>query len=136
MFRHRTDEKAWLVQGKILPASENGCIPNAGLLSPYQTPILSSGFTAAMHQDSQTGIGFNGQATIFYASRKNIPQKSPSQLDHQYEELADILSQTGLNVTCNKVRQAVKALYPAGLAQCPDEGMVIRDLFRYFKQWL
>lgn len=84
----------------------------------------------------KTGIGFNGQATIFYASRKNIPQKSPSQLDHQYEELADILSQMGLNVTCNKVRQAVKALYPAGLAQCPDEGMVIRDLFRYFKQWL
>ncbi len=23
---------------------------------------------------------------------------------------------------------------PTGLAQCPDEGMVIRDLFRYFKQ--
>ena len=84
----------------------------------------------------KTGIGLNGQATIFYASRKNISQKSPSQLGHQYEELADILSQMGLNVTCNKVRHAVKALYPAGLAQCPDEGMVIRDLFRYFKQWL
>ncbi len=84
----------------------------------------------------KTGIGLNGQATIFYASRKNIPQKSPSQLGHQYEELADLLSQMGLNVTCNKVRKAVKALYPAGLAQCPDEGMVIRDLFRYFKQWL
>ena len=84
----------------------------------------------------KTGIGLNGQATIFYASRKNILQKSPSQLDHQYEELADILSQMGLNVTCNKVRKAVKALYPTGLAQCSDEGMVIRDLFRYFKQWL
>jgi len=84
----------------------------------------------------KTGIGLNGQATIFYASRKNISQKSPSQSDHQYEELANILSQMGLNVTCNKVRKAVKALYPAGLAQCPDEGMVVRDLFRYFKQWL
>ena len=82
----------------------------------------------------KTGIGFNGQATIFYASRKNISQKSPGQLDHQYEELADILSQMGLNVTCNKVRKAIKALYPTGLAQCSDEGMVIRDLFRYFKQ--
>ena len=81
----------------------------------------------------KTGIGHNGQATIFYASRKNIPQKSPSPLDHQYEELADLLSQMGLNVTCNKVRKAVKALYPGGLAQCPDEGMVIRDLFRYFR---
>jgi len=84
----------------------------------------------------KTGIGLNGQATIFYASRKNVHQKSPGQLDHHYEELADILSQMGLNVACNKVRKAVKALYPTGLAQCSDEGMVIRELFRYFKQWL
>ena len=80
----------------------------------------------------KTGIGLNGQAIIFYASRKNISQKSSGHSEHQYGELADLLSQMGLNVTCNKVRKAVKALYPAGSAQCSDEGMVIRDLFRYF----
>ncbi len=84
----------------------------------------------------KTGIGLNGQLILFYASRKNKSQKSPSQLDHKCEELADILSQMGLNVARNKVKNAVNVLYPGGLTQCPDEGMVIRDLFRYFKQGL
>ncbi len=84
----------------------------------------------------KTGIGLNGQLILFYTSRKDKSLKSPSQLDHKCEELADILSQMGLNVARNKVKNAVNVLYPGGLAQCPDEGMVIRDLFRYFKQGL
>ena len=93
-------------------------------------------------QDTVGVIGFGSHAKLLHRSVKigdnsksvrDSLKKTPSQLDHQYEELADLLSQMGLNVTCNKVRKAVKALYPAGLAQCPDEGMVIRDLFRYFR---
>ena len=84
----------------------------------------------------KTGIGHNGQLILFYTSRKNKFRKSPSQSDRKYEELTDVLSKMGLNVTCKKVKNAINVLYPGGLAQCPDEGMVIRDLFRYFKQGL
>jgi len=82
------------------------------------------------------GIGHNGQPIIFYTSRKNKSNNSHNQSDHRYEELADILRRMGLNVTCNKVKNAIKALYPEELTQYPVEGTVIRDLFRYFKQGL
>lgn len=46
----------------------------------------------------------------------------------------DILKEMRLSVTRNKVRDAVKSLYPEGLAKGPIEGTVIRDLFRYLRQ--
>ena len=84
----------------------------------------------------KTGIGHNGQPILFYTSRQNKSRKSQNQSDHTCEELTDILRQMGLNVTCNKVKNAVKTLYPEELTQYPVEGTVIRDLFRYFEQGL
>ena len=82
----------------------------------------------------KTGVGHNGQPVIFYTLRKNDSTKSQNEPNHRCEELTDILRQMGLNVTQNKVRHAIKALYPEGLTQSPIEGMVIRDVFKHFKQ--
>jgi len=82
----------------------------------------------------RTRIGFNGQPILFNASRKTKSDKSKNQSDDKYEELMDILREMRLSVTRSKVRDAVKALYPDGLAKGPIEDMVIRDVFRYFKQ--
>ena len=81
----------------------------------------------------KTGIGYNGHPILFNSSRQNKSGKSQNQSDNRYEELTDILRQMGLNVTRNKVKNAVKALYPEGLTPHPLEGMVVRDLFRYFR---
>jgi hypothetical protein len=42
----------------------------------------------------------------------------------------------GLNVTHVDVKDAVKSLYPEGLEQHSDEGIVLKDLFNYFRQRL
>ena len=83
----------------------------------------------------KTGIGYDGQPIIFYSSRKNKSGESQNQSDHEYEKLTNSLRKMGLNVTRNKVKKAVKTLYPEGLAQCFDEGIVIRNVFKCLEQW-
>ena len=82
----------------------------------------------------RTGIGFNGQKILFNTSRKTKLDKPKNQSDSRCEELMDILKEMRLSVTRNKVRDAVKTLYPKGLPEGHIEGTVIRDLFRYLRQ--
>lgn len=82
----------------------------------------------------KTGIGLNGRPTIFYASRKRECKIQTDPSGYKNEDLADALRRLGLNVTLNKVKNAVKTLYPEGLTQQHDEGRVVRDLFRYFER--
>ncbi len=82
----------------------------------------------------RTGIGFNGLQILFNASRKTKPDKSKNQSDSRCEELMDIFKEMRLSVNRNKVRDAVKTLYPEELPKGPIEGTVIRDLFRYLRQ--
>ena len=51
-----------------------------------------------------------------------------------YKQLADTLRQLGLNVTSNAVKNAVNTLYPEGMSAHADDGTILRDLFRYFRQ--
>jgi len=81
----------------------------------------------------KTGIGRDGRPVLFYSPRQNKTDKSQNQPDYNYKELTDTLRRMGLNVTCDDVKIAVKALYPEKLAQSPAEGKVIGELFRHFK---
>ena len=84
----------------------------------------------------KTGIGYNGQPVIFNTPGKKRAKKPQNQPDHRYEPFATILRQLGLNVTHINVKDAVSTLYPEGLAQHPDEGVVLRNLFNYFRKGL
>ena len=88
----------------------------------------------------QTGMGWNGQYMLFYSSRLNSAQtpasRSPrrtSRINQESRELTETLNSMGLSVSASQVEQAVKELYPEGLA-AEDEGIVIRELFRNLKQ--
>ena len=80
----------------------------------------------------KTGIGCNGQPILFNSPRKTVSDKSQSRSDQRCERLTSILRGMGLNVSCGKVKSAVEALYPEGLAKRCVEDTVIRDLFRHF----
>jgi hypothetical protein len=84
----------------------------------------------------KTGIGHNGEPIIFNATRKRKSKKSKKKPRRQpyplYEQLADILRNWGRNITHLDVKNTVNTLYPDGLAQDPDEGMILRDLIDYF----
>jgi hypothetical protein len=75
----------------------------------------------------KTGIGDNGQPTVFYNSRKDQPK---GQIN--YERLADALQQMNTDVTPDDVRNAITVMYPNGLPSECEEGRILRDLHRYF----
>jgi hypothetical protein len=88
----------------------------------------------------KTGIGLNGEPIIFNTPRTKKPKKSKrfkkskNQPGGRYEELIDILRRWKWDVTYIDVKNAVNILYPEGLAQHTDEGLVLRDLIDYFKE--
>ncbi len=82
----------------------------------------------------RTRIGFNGQPILFNDSRRSKSGKCRTQSGDKFEELVVILRELRLSVTHNKIKKAVKILYPEGLPKGPIEGTVIRDLFRYLRQ--
>lgn len=99
-------------------------------------PFYSTELQQICQEIRETGIGWNGQNIMFYAprntsmmnKRKSSKTKSPS----EYQELTDTLSNMGLTTSEKQVSQAVQKLYPNGIEQ-EETGVVIRELFRYFK---
>ena len=81
----------------------------------------------------KTGIGHNGQPIIFYSVRKDKSIKPQDQLNHGYKQLAGALRKMGLNVAVSTVKNAINALYPEGMPN-DNEGVIIGELFRYFRQ--
>jgi len=85
----------------------------------------------------ESNIGFNGAFHVFYSPRKNSaavknPKKSAS-ADEPIVELTDTLKRMGLDVDVPKVKKAMDELYPNGTEEVKDQGVMIRDLFRFFK---
>jgi hypothetical protein len=73
----------------------------------------------------RTGIGLDGRPVRFNAARRTKPDKPEKPSYDEYEELVDILKEMGLSVSRSRVRDAIEALYPKGLAEGPVERTVI-----------
>ncbi|RLI98893.1 MAG: hypothetical protein DRP08_07715, partial [Candidatus Aenigmatarchaeota archaeon] len=83
----------------------------------------------------QSGIGIDGSFMLFYSSRKketvtNIKKKK---VNPATKELGEILESMGIETAFNEVQKALDKLYPDG-TEGIDQGLVTRELFRYFKQ--
>jgi hypothetical protein len=84
----------------------------------------------------QTGIGSNGQYILFYSPRKNngsAPRKSVPKKVSKYQDIKEALKIMGLEVSDEQVSKAVVDVFPEGIEN-RDQGMVLRELFRYFKK--
>ena len=79
----------------------------------------------------ETGIGDNGESILFYRPRQK-PTKRRQKQDTRCQELLEILIGMGLQCSAKEVSEAISELYPEGLKE-HDQGVVIRDLFRYLK---
>ena len=125
-----------LSRARVYQLQKMGILPKPLYCSRTRRPYYSLELQKECLDIRKTGIGHNGQPIIFNATRKDRSKKPQSSSDPMYKELADILRQMGSNVTRDKVKDAVKAIYPNGLDRQSDQGMVIRDLFIYLKQKL
>jgi hypothetical protein len=126
--------KLGLSRARFYQLLEMGVFPKPVYCTRTKRPFYPLDLQQKCIEVRKTGIGHNGKPVIFYTSRQNKLRKSQNSSDRRYEELAAILRQMGLNITCNKVENAVKTLYPEELTQHPVDGKIIRDLFRYFTQ--
>jgi hypothetical protein len=84
----------------------------------------------------QTGIGISGQYILFYSPRKNnesAPKKSAPKKASKYQDIREALATMGLDVSDEQVSKAVTDVFPDGIEN-RDQGVVLRELFRYFKK--
>lgn len=88
-----------------------------------------------------SNIGYDNQPVLFYSPRKqakpprnpeNKRINTPAQQDHV--ELVEGLKSMGLiNVNIKDVETALKVVCPGGL-NTTDQGVILRDLYRYLKE--
>ena len=81
----------------------------------------------------QSGIGVDGSFMLFYSRRKseNVSGKK-RKADPMVKELTETLESMGLDMTVKQVQQGLSEVYPDGVSDV-EQGVVIRELFRYFK---
>ena len=111
--------------------------------SPLYCPRTHRPFYTAEFQQicldiRESNIGYNGSYVLFYSPRKEkqtISDKSGSKSkpkNSAYQELTETLKRMGLDVDTAQVGSSVENLFPEGLDKT-DSGLVIRELFRFFK---
>ena len=83
----------------------------------------------------QTGIGVNGSMLLFYSPRQNgnSPKKRKPKVSSEVQEYVETLKGMGLDVSAKQVQGALNELYSEGMENT-DQGLVIRELYRHFKQ--
>ena len=85
----------------------------------------------------ESNIGYNGSYVLFYSPRKNSAvvksSKSSTSVNDPVFELTETLKKMKLDVDVQKVKKAMDELYPNGTDDVKDQGVMIRDLFRFLK---
>ena len=83
----------------------------------------------------QSGIGIDGSYMLFYSPRKKetVSHMRNKKIDPMVKEIVETLQTMGLEVTVEQVQQGLSELYPDGIGEI-DQGVVVRELFRHFKQ--
>ncbi len=82
----------------------------------------------------QSGIGSDGSYMLFYSPRQKetTPRKIGKKIDPYIKELVETLQTMGLDITVKQVQQGLIEIYPDGTGDV-EQGVVIRELFRYLK---
>ena len=82
-----------------------------------------------------SGIGVDGSFMLFYSPRKkeSLADMRKKKIDPALKEIVETLQTMGLEVTGKQVQQGLIEIYPDGIDNL-EQGLVIRELFRHFKQ--
>ena len=86
----------------------------------------------------QSGVGIDGSYMLFYSPRTKETKYSKKVIGNKktfshYDDIYDTLKQMGLETTVEQVQQGLIEIYPDGFEDM-DQGVVIRELFRYLKE--
>ncbi|MHC4131287.1 MAG: helix-turn-helix transcriptional regulator [Planctomycetota bacterium] len=127
--------KVSLSRARFYQLQKNGVFPKPVYLHHSGRPFYTLDLQQKCVEVRKTGIGFNGKPIIFNSTPRRKYKNSHHLQNPIYEPFVEILNQLGQKVTCLDVKDAVKLLFPKGLEQT-EEGVVLRDLFKYFRKGL
>ena len=125
-----------LSRSRFYQLQKQGVFPQPLYDSATKRPFYPEHLQHQCLETRHTGIGDNGQRILFYARRRKASVARKHPVPQYYQVLIKVLSQMGVNTTPKQLKVALKNLYPEGLPQNMDDGLVIRDLIRYWHQGL
>lgn len=114
---------------------ESGFLPKPKIDERSKRPYYDEDLQQKCLEARETGIGVNGSLLLFYSPRKKervSSSRKRKKANPQIQELVDTLESMGVETTPKEIQEALSELFPEGTEE--DQGLIIRELFRYFKQ--
>ena len=122
-----------LSRARFYQLQKQGFFPMPIYCIKTRKPYYDKNLQKKCLQVRQFGIGYNNHPILFNAPRQDQPINKKPKVDKKFTDLADALKKMGMNVSHTEIHQAIQTLYPDGFDHA-EEGVVIRELFRFFKQ--
>jgi len=123
-----------LSRARFYQLLEQGFFPKPKYDERSKRPYYDLELQQKILECRQSNIGVDGSYVLFYSPRKNgtsAPRKR--KVSPMVKELAETLESMGLETTVEQVKQGLAEIYPDGTDDV-EQGVVIRELFRFLKQ--
>ena len=138
-------QKLELSRARFYQLLNEGVFPQPIYSIKTRRPFFDTRLQEICQEVRETGIGYNGEYILFYSARK-IPSGNTrknttsnnsrkSENNSQYQEIIETLNLMGLEASTSNVQEAINKLYPDGMEN-EDQGVVIREIFRFLKKRL
>lgn len=113
----------------------SGFFPKPLIDERSKRPYYDAALQKKILESRDSGIGADGSYLLFYSPRKKeqLSHSRRKKVDPVTQELGEILESMGVETAFEEVQKALDKLYPDG-TEGVDQGLVTRELYRYFKQ--
>ena len=114
----------------------SGFFPKPLIDDRSKRPYYDAKLQKIILEARESGIGSDGSYMLFYSRRKSESLshgRKKQKVDPVTKELGEMLESMGLETAFDEVQKALNKLYPDG-TEGIDQGLVTRELYRYFKQ--
>ena len=124
-----------LSRARFYQLLQSGFFPKPKYDSRSKRPYYDLALQQKCLECRQSGIGIDNSYMLFYSSRKKetVSHLAKKKIDPVIKELTETLETMGLDITVKQVQRAISELYHEGVGD-QDQGVVVRELFRHFKQ--
>lgn len=129
-------EMLQLSRSRYYQLVDSGFLPKPLIDERSKRPYYDIPLQQKCLEARETGIGVNGSYLLFYSPRKTESvshSKKRKKVDPVLKELGEILEGMGVETAFDEVQKALQKLYPEGTGKV-DQGLVVRELYRFFKQ--
>ena len=125
-----------LSRGRFYQLLKSGFFPKTLTDDRSKRPYYNQELQGKCIECRQSGIGVDGSYMLFYSPRKTetvSDLRRKKKIDPALKELTDTLQTMGLETTVEHVQKSLSELYPDGVTDRIEQGVVIRELFRFLK---